>query len=323
MGVKGSPAVQRRYMRKSEEKMSDKKVTADNAIVVAVDGSEASVSAVAWAANAAVKRGTALKLATAYTMPQFMYADGMVPPQELYDELENEALDKINNAREQVAQFSKDIPVSHVIAEGTPIDLLLELSETADMIVMGSRGLGGLSGLVLGSVSSAVVAHSHCPVVVVRKDSDVTNDTKYGPVVVGVDGSEISRKAMEYAFREADARKATLRAVHSWADAQVQSTLVGLSAVQSQLDALADQERKMLEDELAPFREKYPDVEIEEVVDRDRPIQTLKENSEDAQLLVLGSHGRGGFKGMLLGSTSRALLQYAPCPMMVVRPDAR
>ncbi|MGO1950658.1 MAG: universal stress protein [Mycobacteriaceae bacterium] len=301
--------------------MSDTKAT--NEIVVAVDGSDAGAAAVAWAANAAVKRNAPLKLVTAYTMPQFMYADGMVPPQELYDELENEAMDKINNARDQVRAFSEDIPVSHYIAESTPIDLLLQMSEDADIVVMGSRGLGGLSGLVLGSVSSAVVAHAASPVVVVRKDNDVSPETKYGPVVVGVDGSDISREALAYAFREADARKAPLRAVHSWADAQVQTSLVGLAAVQSQLDSMSAQERKILDDELAPYREKYPDVEIEEVVERDRPIQVLKENADDAQLLVLGSHGRGGFRGMLLGSTSRALLQYAPCPMMVVRPTSK
>lgn len=303
--------------------MSDTKITADNAIVVAVDGSEASATAVAWAANAATKRNAPLKLVTAYTMPQFMYADGMVPPQELYDELEKEALDKISNAREQVAGFNPDLVVGHIVVEGTPIDMLLELSETADIIVMGSRGLGGLSGLVLGSVSSAVVSHASCPVVVVRKDNNVTEENKYGPVVVGVDGSDISRKAMEYAFREAAARKAPLRAVHSWADQEIQTTLVGLSALQSQIDAVAEQERQMLDKELAGFRAQYPDVEIEEVVSRDRPIQVLKEAAEDAQLLVLGSHGRGGFKGMLLGSTSRALLQYSPCPMMVVRPTSR
>lgn len=301
--------------------MSDTKAT--NEIVVAVDGSDAGTAAVAWAANAAVKRNAPLKLVTAYTMPQFMYADGMVPPQELYDELENEAMDKINNARAQVSDLDENIQVSHFVAEATPIDLLLSLSDDADIIVMGSRGLGGLSGLVLGSVSSAVVSHAACPVVVVRKDNDVVPETKYGPVVVGVDGSDISREALAYAFREADARGATLRAVHSWADAQVQSSLVGLSAVQSQLDAMTAQERKVLEDELAPYREKYPDVEVEEVVERDRPIQVLKENAADAQLLVLGSHGRGGFRGMLLGSTSRALLQYAPCPMMVVRPSSK
>jgi nucleotide-binding universal stress UspA family protein len=305
------------------DQMSDTKIIADNAIVVAVDGSEASATAVAWAANAATKRSAPLKLVTAYTMPQFMYADGMVPPQELYDELEKEALEKIDAAREQVLAFNPDLAVSHIVVEGTPIDMLLELSETADIIVMGSRGLGGLSGLVLGSVSSAVVSHASCPVVVVRKDNNVTEENKYGPVVVGVDGSEISRKAMEYAFREADARKATLRAVHSWADQELQTSLVGLSAMQSQIDAVAAQERELLDKELAAFRERYPDVKVEEVISRDRPIQVLKEAAEDAQLLVLGSHGRGGFKGMLLGSTSRALLQYSPCPMMVVRPTAR
>lgn len=301
--------------------MSDAKAT--NEIVVAVDGSDAGSAAVAWAANAATKRNAPLKLVTAYTMPQFMYADGMIPPQELYDQLEEEAMAKINDARELVRSFDENIEVSYYIAESTPIDLLLQLSEEADIVVMGSRGLGGLSGLVLGSVSSAVVSHASSPVVVVRKDNDVTVNNKYGPVVVGVDGSDISRKALEYAFREADARGATLRAVHSWADAQVQTSLVGLAAVQSQLDAMTAQERKILQDELAPMREKYPDVKVEEVVDRDRPIQVLKDNSDDAQLLVLGSHGRGGFRGMLLGSTSRALLQYAPCPMMVVRPTSK
>ena len=301
--------------------MSDAKAT--NEIVVAVDGSDASSAAVAWAANAATKRNAPLKLVTAYTMPQFMYADGMIPPQELYDQLEEEAMAKINEARELVRSFDENIEVSYYIAESTPIDLLLQLSEEADIVVMGSRGLGGLSGLVLGSVSSAVVSHASSPVVVVRKDNDVTVNNKYGPVVVGVDGSDVSRKALEYAFREADARGATLRAVHSWADAQVQTSLVGLAAVQSHLDAMSAQERKILQDELAPMREKYPDVKVEEVVDRDRPIQVLKDNADDAQLLVLGSHGRGGFRGMLLGSTSRALLQYAPCPMMVVRPTSK
>lgn len=202
--------------------MSDAKAT--NEIVVAVDGSDAGAAAVAWAANAAAKRSAPLKLVTAYTMPQFMYADGMIPPQELYDQLEEEAMAKINEARELVRSFDENIEVSYYIAESTPIDLLLQLSEEADIVVMGSRGLGGLSGLVLGSVSSAVVSHASSPVVVVRKDNDVTVNNKYGPVVVGVDGSDVSRKALEYAFREADARGATLRAVHSWADAQVQTS---------------------------------------------------------------------------------------------------
>lgn len=291
-------------------------------IVVAVDGSEASDAAVLWAANTALKRQQPLKLVTAYSMPQFMYADGMVPPQELYDELEGEAGDKIDHARRIVEEFNDSIVVSHEVKESSPIDYLLELSQTAEMVVMGSRGLGGLSGLVMGSVSAAVVSHADCPVVVVRKDSRVTEETKYGPVVVGVDGSSVSRKALQIAFKEASARKAPLRAVHAWSDAQFHTSYVGVVESQSNLDKLVEDQKQLLSDELAPLREQFPDVEIEQVVERERPIQSLKEASKDAQLLVLGSHGRGGFKGMLLGSTSRALLQYAPCPMMVVRPGS-
>ena len=212
--------------------------TSDKEIIVAVDGSDASNEAVRWAANAALKRKQPLKLVSAYTMPQFMYADGMVPPQELYDELESEAGDKIENARKIVTDFSADVEVSYLVKEGAPIDTLLDLSETAEMIVMGSRGLGGLSGLVMGSVSSAVVAHAECPVVVVRKDNDVTVDNKYGPVVVGVDGSEISRQALKIAFREAEARGALLRAVHSWTDTQIHTTYVGLVDAQNQMDRM-------------------------------------------------------------------------------------
>lgn len=285
-------------------------------IVVAVDGSEASNTAVLWAANAAVKRNQPLKLVSAYTMPQFMYADGMVPPQELYDDLEGEANDRIETAKELVKGFDADIQITEEIKESSPIDLLLDLSETAEMIVMGSRGLGGLSGLVMGSVSAAVVSHAQCPVVVVRKDGDVTPESKYGPVVVGVDGSEISRQAVEEAFREADARGAALTAVHAWNDSQFYASYAGLAAGEAE----RDEHTKLLADELVPLQKRYPNVKVEQIIARDRPINALKDASEGAQLMVLGSHGRGGFRGMLLGSTSRALLQYAPCPMMVVHP---
>lgn len=291
-------------------------------IVVAVDGSEASDSAVLWAANAAVKRGQPLKLVTAYTMPQFMYADGMVPPQELYDELEGEANDKIDRARRMVEEFNSSLDISHEVREESPIDFLLSLSEEAGMLVMGSRGLGGLSGLVMGSVSAAVVSHADCPVVVVRRDNEVSEDTKYGPIVVGVDGSAVSRKALEIAFQEASARKAPLHAVHAWSDAQFHSSYAGLVEAQNQMEKLIEDHEQLLTDELAPFVEKFPEVDVKEIIERERPVHTLKDAAEGAQLLVLGSHGRGGFRGMLLGSTSRALLQYAPCPMMVVRPDS-
>lgn len=290
-------------------------------IVCAVDGSDASKTAAKWAANTAVKRGIPLRLVSSYSMPQFLYAEGMVPPQELYEDLEAETLEKIEEAKKVAVDFLPDVDVSHQIEEGSPIDMLLDLSEQCTMIVMGSRGLGGLSGMVMGSVSAAVVSHASCPVVVVREDNHVTEETKYGPVVVGVDGSGVSQKAIENAFKEADARGAELIAVHTWMDMQVQASLAGLSAAQQQWQVVEEEQNALLGHRLAGWQERFPDVKVTKVVTRDRPVRALADASEGAQLLVVGSHGRGGFKGMLLGSTSRALLQAAPCPMMVVRPD--
>lgn len=291
-------------------------------IVCAVDGSEASKTAVKWAANTAVKRGIPLRLVSSYSMPQFLYAEGMVPPQELYEDLEAETLEKIEEAKKIAVDFMPEVEVSHQIEEGSPIDMLLDLSEQCTMIVMGSRGLGGLSGMVMGSVSAAVVSHASCPVVVVREDNEVTEETKYGPVVVGVDGSGVSQKAIENAFKEADARGAELIAVHTWMDMQVQASLAGLSAAQQQWQVVEEEQKALLGHRLAGWSERFPDVKVTKVVTRDRPVRALADAAEGAQLLVVGSHGRGGFKGMLLGSTSRALLQASPCPMMVVRPDS-
>ena len=291
-------------------------------IVVAVDGSEASAAAVRWAANAAAKRGEPLRLAASYTMPQFLYAEGMVPPKELFEELETETLELVQQARDIALEVAPDIHIGHTVAEGSPIDFLLEMSKNVTMIVMGSRGLGGLSGMVMGSVSAAVVSHAHCPVVVVRSDSDVTESTKYGPIVVGVDGSDVSQKATEYAFVEAQARRCPLVAVHTWMDMQVQASLAGLSAAEQQWEEVEKEQTELLSKRLEDYCARYPEVEVTKLVTRDRPVRALSEAAQKAQLLVVGSHGRGGFKGMLLGSTSRALLQSAPCPMMVVRYDS-
>ncbi|CAB0617491.1 universal stress protein [Corynebacterium diphtheriae] len=298
-------------------------MTAENIVVVAVDGSEASQNAVRWAANTANKRGVPLRLAASYTMPQFLYAEGMVPPQELFDELQSETMDMIEAARVVAHEVAPDIKIGYVIAEGSPIDMLLDMSSDVTMIVMGSRGLGGLSGMVMGSVSAAVVSHADCPVVVVRSDNHVTETNKYGPVVVGVDGSDVSQRATEFAFEEAQARGAKLVAIHTWMDMQVQASLAGLAAAQQEWEIIEKEQTTLLKNRLQPLLERFPDVEVEMVITRDRPVRALEDCAHNAQLLVVGSHGRGGFRGMLLGSTSRALLQSAPCPMVVVRPNEK
>lgn len=296
-------------------------MTREDIVVVAVDGSPASDVAVRWAANTALKRDIPLRLAASYTMPQFLYAEGMVPPQEIYDDLQRETMKTIDAAREIALGVAPDLRIGHAVAEGSPIDMLLEMSRDCTMIVMGSRGLGGLSGMVLGSVSGAVVSHAHCPVVVVREDNEINEANKYGPVVVGVDGSDVSRRATEVAFEEADARGAQLHAVHTWVDTQIQGPGAGYTVADDYWQAVQQEKSELLGNYLGELSERFPNVEVKKTITRDRPVRALTAAAEDAQLLITGSHGRGGFKGMLLGSTSRALLQSAPCPIMVVRPQ--
>ncbi|MBA1837724.1 universal stress protein [Corynebacterium sp. zg912] len=294
-------------------------MTHEDIVVVAVDGSPASDNAVRWAANTAMKRDIPLRLAASYSMPQFLYAEGMVPPSEVFDEMQRETLQTVDRAREIALEVAPDLRIGHAVAEGSPIDMLLEMSRDCTMVVMGSRGLSGLSGMVLGSVSGAVVSHAYCPVVVVREDNAVTEATKYGPVVVGVDGSEVSRRATEVAFEEAAARGAELVAVHTWVDTQIQGPGAGYAVSEDHWNAVQAEKDELLGTYLGELSDKYPDVVVKKTITRDRPVRALASTAEGAQLLVTGSHGRGGFKGMLLGSTSRALLQQAPCPMMVVR----
>ena len=294
--------------------------THDNTVVVGVDGSAASTGAVAYAAHNAAARGLPLTVVTTYSIPAALFAEGMVPPQSVYDELEKEAHPVVEAAVGVARRAAPDVRVEGVTYEGNPSQVLIELSRTAKIVVLGSRGLGGIKGMVLGSVSAAVASHAYCPVVVTREDTAEIDRT--GPVVVGIDGSEISSRATEWAFTEAAARGTDLVALHTWMDPQVQAAAAGVTMTAEDWERLEQEQLELLSERIAGFSAEYPDVRVHKVVTRDRAVRALVDRGDDAQLIVVGSHGRGGFAGMVLGSTSRALLQAAPCPVMVVRPEA-
>jgi nucleotide-binding universal stress UspA family protein len=134
--------------------------------------------------------------------------------------------------------------------------------------------------------------------------------------VVGVDGSPTSEAALAFAFEAADLHGVPLLAVHTWTDYQIESTMTAVL----EGDAIDADERRLLAERLAGWGEKFPDVAVTRLVTRYRPARTLLEQSAHAQLVVVGSRGRGGLAGMLLGSVSHALLHHAVCPVAVVRP---
>ncbi|QYB06265.1 universal stress protein [Rhodococcus sp. USK10] len=290
-------------------------------IVVGVDGSESASAAVAWAARAAAALSLPLHIVTVVHIPAFYYTEPYLA-ESFKEELEDTAKARLGSARVHAKQtVDEPIDITTEQFEAKVSQTLIELSANAHMVVLGSRGHGEFTGLLIGSTTSAVAAHGHCPLVVVRGRTMDGQPPTEGPIVVGVDGSESSRAALEVAFEQAAARGASLVAVNVWSDVSVQPSL-GASPDDPLWSSIQTGEEVVLSERLAGYQERYPDVTVERVVARDRPVRVLSEFAEKAQLIVVGSRGRGGFTGMLLGSTSNALLHTADCPVMIVRPES-
>ena len=281
-------------------------------IVVGVDGSASALSAVAWAASEAAHHRVPLKLVHACQMPVRGYPEIVLTGHEVLQALAEQGRTWLAEAADVARSTVPDVEVALEVSGAS--DALVRESARARMVVLGSQGLGGFSGLLVGSVAVAVAAHGRCPVVVVRGEV-----RDHGAVVVGIDGSPASEDAVGFAFEEASMRDAPLTAVLVWNDFLVDGPYGNRLTVD--WSRVEDAERRVLAERLAGWQEKYPDVHVDRVVLRDRPVRALLTMAEPAQLLVVGSRGHGGFAGMLLGSTSQALVYHAPCPVAVVRPS--
>jgi len=278
-------------------------------VVVGVDGSTSAKQAVLWAAAEAGRRHAPLVLVHVWTpiavAPR--HAGALHPYHDMLVEQGNRWLQEAVSAAQEAVP---DVTVTAQLASGTVAGHLIKKSAVAGLVVLGSRGLGGFAELVVGSIAMAVTTHGHCPVVVVRGPAQDVPPRQDGPVVVGVDGSPNSQAALSFAFETAALRGASLTVVHAWSDRPLRDLPMDWQLMQDESEALS---RLLVDD-----RARYPDVPVEQVVVRDGPAHVLLEHARTAQLVVVGSRGRGGFRGLLLGSTSQAMIHHAACPVVVV-----
>ncbi|HEX2300589.1 MAG TPA: universal stress protein [Pseudonocardiaceae bacterium] len=282
-------------------------------VLVGIDGSQSALAAVWWAAAEARSLRRPLLVVHATVWPLIGHPP---PPAVLTDYREllvAEGNRWLQQAVEVATEAAPEVDVRQELLTGDAGRVLLTRSADACEIVVGSRGLGGFTGMLVGSVAVVLAHHAQCPVVVVRGAGDPA-----GPVVVGVDGSPASHNAVGYAFSAAGRTGAPLTAVHTWSDVGV-GELWGPPGSMLDWEAIREDQRRVLTEQLAPWQDKYSGVEVQAVVEQDRPAPVLREAGRNARLLVVGSRGRGGFTGLLLGSTSRALVHHAPCPLAVVR----
>ncbi|MBF6193900.1 MULTISPECIES: universal stress protein [Nocardia] len=285
----------------------------DPPLVVAVDGSATSYHAAAWAAADAALHRARLHIVTSVPVRPG-YGPGATLTEADVEWLRKDG-ERVLTEAARVARTTaagEALTISTELTVAPIIPDLIDRSRSARMLVVGSRGLGAFRRELLGSVSTAMTRHAHCPVAVVRSTSATDAFSSGKPVLVGVDGTTNSVPAVELAFDEASRRKVGLIALHAWSDSSGIDLVPGWDAVREREDAL-------LAENLAGCGERYPDVAVRRVLVRDRPVRSLLDQSDEAQLLVVGSHGRGGFTGMLLGSTSAALLHSVECPIIVVR----
>jgi nucleotide-binding universal stress UspA family protein len=286
-------------------------------VVVGVDGSEPSQQAVRWAAAEARRRNTTLMLIYSVDVAMFFTNPAVVPLLDDLDaQIEQDATQILDRARAVAAEQS-GLEIDTWWSREAPAPALRTASRSASLLVVGATGRGTL-GTALGSVTLAVASHAACPVVVVRGTAAPDR-----PVLVGVDGGPLSDSALAFAFVAAAVHGVSLRALHVWSDTESGRAQVGhLFDLKAPWDLMRETEQRALAERLAGWSQRYPDIAVERVVERSDPTRVLVERSARASLVVVATRGRGGFAGLLLGSTGLALIQRAACPVMLVGPEA-
>jgi nucleotide-binding universal stress UspA family protein len=269
-------------------------------VVVGVDASAGSYDAARYAADEAQLRGVPLTLVHAYTWP---WIDLPLTEEELTDPaVRDKARHLLNRIAHRIGAEYPDVPVVTELVEGPPPAVLVRRSGAAALLVVGHRGGGGFAELLVGSVAVHAAHHASCPLVVVRG----TRGPPDAPVLVGVDGSAHSEATIRFALEMATRHKAPVLAVAVGPAHPTEAQTVGVGQALTRL--------------VASVSAGYPDVAVDTGLRYDRsPAAALIRAGQGAGLVVVGSHGRGGLRGIPLGSVGRALIEHAPCPVAIVR----
>ncbi|OKL54753.1 universal stress protein [Bowdeniella nasicola] len=291
-------------------------MTHEPVVLVGVDGSPAALGAVDWAVAHAKRLGWRLHIVCAYALPSFPATsiDGG------YAALDDT---QIHNGAQQVlheaVQRAGDgLEVTSALENGDPTAVLVELSKQAGLVVIGSHKGSGFTDRLLGAVSSALPAHSHCPTIVVPlREEGKEPLIPIRRIVVGVDGSESAKGALHQAVREASLWEAEITAIAAVAIASAAGTLAWMPATVDRDRILADV-REGLDVAIEGATAGFPEVRVRRHALDGNAAALLAEFSTAVDLVVVGTRGRGGFAGLMLGSTSQALLQHSVCPVMVV-----
>jgi nucleotide-binding universal stress UspA family protein len=281
-------------------------------VVVGTDGSADALAAVRWAAGEAGRRGSELVILHAYD--EKWIADEHLPDSGFVDIAASRAAEILADAELAARAIAPDLTVRRVEDAGEPVAALLEASRSASLAVVGSRGHGGFAALLLGGVGHAVATHARCPVVVVRGE----HRSAAAPVVAGVDGSPSGAIALDLAFRQAQAAGCRLEAVRAFLR-PAPPWVADIAPSVLWLEEGIAEEKAVLAQLVAPFRKLYPQVEVEELVDRSDAAHALLAASQRARLVVVGSRGMGLIRGTVMGSVGLRLLNHADCPVLIAR----
>jgi len=289
----------------------------DGAVVVGIGNSDRDAETLAWAGNSAQRSGSPLHILHAHDLSAEMAAIDPVAGNAISlgpdGDIGNAGLlaETVTAARERWPELAVSASQPFV----RPEQALIDASQNARLVVVGAARVSTLQRLGLGRPSLAAAMHAKCPVVIVPQGSRADAD---GPVVVAIDGSVHSAAAAERAFWIADLRKAPLITITTW-NVEVVDGLVVTTPGTDAWNSTEAKYRAVADKIVDPLRANHPDVDCTVEVLRNSPAKVLAERSLDAGLIVMGTRGRGGFTGMMLGSTSQQVLETASCPVMLVR----